>query len=130
MKTSKLSIRLLWYITPLVILPLLFLGGFTLTNVTNSTKKQAELIVSRFVEQQQQKIFNYIDSFHSITRLLSTSPVLADFLAREPESKNQYIERLGELMNVFASYSEAYPDIVSINYVAQTVKAMHFIQAN
>ncbi|KKK82736.1 hypothetical protein LCGC14_2800400, partial [marine sediment metagenome] len=37
MKTSKLSIRLLWYITPLVILPLLFLGGFTLTNVTNST---------------------------------------------------------------------------------------------
>ena len=68
MKTSKLSIRLLWYITPLVILPLLFLGGFTLTNVTNSTKKQAELIVSRFVEQQQHKIFNYIDSFHSITR--------------------------------------------------------------
>ena len=56
MKTSKLSIRLLWYITPLVILPLLFLGGFTLTNVTNSTKKQAELIVSRFVEQQQQKV--------------------------------------------------------------------------
>ena len=87
MKTSKLSIRLLWYITPLVILPLLFLGGFTLTNVTNSTKKQAELIVSRFVEQQQQKIFNYIDSFHSITRLLSTSPVLADFLSREPGSK-------------------------------------------
>ncbi|WP_281546394.1 hybrid sensor histidine kinase/response regulator [Pseudoalteromonas sp. PAR1] len=118
MKTSKLSIRLLWYITPLVILPLLFLGGFTLTNVTNSTKKQAELIVSRFVEQQQQKIFNYIDSFHSITRLLSTSPVLADFLSREPGSKNQYIERLGELMNVFASYSEAYPDIISINYVA------------
>lgn len=126
MKTSKLSIRLLWYITPLVILPLLFLGGFTLTNVTNSTKKQAELIVSRFVEQQQQKIFNYIDSFHSITRLLSTSPVLADFLAREPESKNQYIDRLGELMNVFASYSEAYPDIVSINYVAPDGKSDAF----
>ena len=79
MKTSKLSIRLLWYITPLVILPLLFLGGFTLTNVTNSTQKQADLIMSRFVEQQQQKIFSYIDAFDSTAKLRSTSPVLSDF---------------------------------------------------
>ena len=83
MKTSKLSIRLLWYITPLVILPLLFLGGFTLTNVTNSTQKQADLIMSRFVEQQQQKVFNYIDSFHATAKLLSASPVLSDFLAKD-----------------------------------------------
>ncbi|GAA80457.1 hybrid sensor histidine kinase/response regulator [Pseudoalteromonas sp. BSi20495] len=130
MKTSKLSIRLLWYITPLVILPLLFLGGFTLTNVTNSTQKQADLIMSRFVEQQQQKVFNYIDSFHSTTKLLSTSPVLSDFLANDVRANGSYTRQLGALMDVFASYSEAYPDIVSINLVSASGKSDAYYSNN
>ncbi|KAA1151405.1 MULTISPECIES: ATP-binding protein [Pseudoalteromonas] len=130
MKTSKLSIRLLWYITPLVILPLLFLGGFTLTNVTNSTQKQADLIMSRFVEQQQQKVFNYIDSFHSTTKLLSTSPVLSDFLANDVRANGSYTRQLGALMDVFASYSEAYPDIVSINLVSESGKSDAYYSNN
>jgi signal transduction histidine kinase/DNA-binding NarL/FixJ family response regulator len=130
MKTSKLSIRLLWYITPLVILPLLFLGGFTLTNVTNSTQKQADLIMSRFVEQQQQKIFNYIDSFHSTAKLLSTSPVLSDFLANDIRANGNYTRKLGALMDVFASYSEAYPDIISINLVSASGKSDAYYSNN
>ena len=118
MKTSKLSIKLLWYITPLVILPLLFLGGFTLTNVTNSTQKQAKLTVSRFVETQHQKMFNYIEIYQSTTKLLSTSPVLSDFLIQDFESRFEKTARLGALMDVFASYSDAYPDILSINLVS------------
>ena len=118
MKTSKLSIKLLWYITPLVILPLLFLGGFTLTNVTSSTQKQAKLTVSRFVEQQHQKMFNYIEIYQSTTKLLSTSPVLSDFLAIDFETPFEKTARLGALMDVFASYSDAYPDILSINLVS------------
>ncbi len=130
MKTSKLSIRLLWYITPLVILPLLFLGGFTLTNVTNSTQKQADLIMSRFVEQQQQKVFNYIDSFHATAKLLSASPVLSDFLAKDLFEDASYTYRLGALMDVFASYSEAYPDIISINLVSKTGKSDAYYSSN
>ena len=130
MKTSKLSIRLLWYITPLVILPLLFLGGFTLTNVTNSTQKQADLIMSRFVEQQQQKVFNYIDSFHSTTKLLSTSPVLSDFLTNDVRANGSYTRQLGALVDVFASYSEAYPDIVSINLVSASGKSDAYYSNN
>ncbi|MBB1302049.1 response regulator [Pseudoalteromonas sp. SR44-5] len=130
MRTSKLSIRLLWYITPLVILPLLFLGGFTLTNVTSSTQKQAELIVSRFVEQQQQKMFNYIDSFHSTTKLLSASPVLSDFLADDLRDNGNYTRRLGALMDVFASYSEAYPDIVSVNLVSPDGQSDAYYSSN
>ncbi|MGO2076125.1 MAG: histidine kinase dimerization/phospho-acceptor domain-containing protein, partial [Pseudoalteromonas sp.] len=130
MKTSKLSIRLLWYITPLVILPLLFLGGFTLTNVTSSTQKQAELIVSRFVEQQQQKMFNYIDSFHSTTKLLSTSPVLSDFLADDLRDNGNYTRRLGALMDVFASYSEAYPDIISVNLISPNGQSDAYYSSN
>ena len=130
MKTSKLSIRLLWYITPLVILPLLFLGGFTLTNVTSSTQKQAELIVSRFVEQQQQKMFNYIDSFHSTTKLLSTSPVLSDFLADDLRDSGNYTRRLGALMDVFASYSEAYPDIISVNLISPNGQSDAYYSSN
>jgi signal transduction histidine kinase/CheY-like chemotaxis protein len=130
MKTSKLSIRLLWYITPLVILPLLFLGGFTLTNVTNSTQKQADLIMSRFVDQQQQKVFNYIDSFHSTAKLLSTSPVLSDFLANDVRADGNYTRHLGALMDVFASYSEAYPDIISINLVSSSGKSDAYYSNN
>ncbi|CAM4313289.1 hybrid sensor histidine kinase/response regulator [Pseudoalteromonas ostreae] len=130
MRTSKLSIRLLWYITPLVILPLLFLGGFTLTNVTSSTQKQAELIVSRFVEQQQQKMFNYIDSFHSTTKLLSASPVLSDFLADDLRDNNNYTRRLGALMDVFASYSEAYPDIISVNLISPDGQSDAYYSSN
>ncbi|MBQ4831991.1 response regulator [Pseudoalteromonas sp. MMG010] len=118
-KTSKLSVRLLWYITPLVILPLVFLGGFTLTNVTHSTEKQANLIMSRFVEQQQQKVFNYIDSFQAVTKLLAKSPVLNDFLkTTHSDIDNSTTNRLIALMDVFASYSEAYPDIMSINLIS------------
>ncbi|WP_462173324.1 ATP-binding protein [Pseudoalteromonas xiamenensis] len=118
MKTSKLSLRLLWYITPLVILPLLFLGGFTLSNVTNSTQQQAELVVGRFVEQQQQKILNYINIYQSTTKLLSSSPVLNDFMALSGAESDVYTSRLSALLDVFASYSEAYPDIVSIDLLS------------
>ncbi|OCQ20752.1 hybrid sensor histidine kinase/response regulator [Pseudoalteromonas luteoviolacea] len=130
MKTSKLSIRLLWYITPLVILPLLFLGGFTLTNVTSSTQKQAKLIVSRFVEQQQQKMFNYMEIYQSTTKLLSTSPVLSDFLITAPNENQTKTKRLGALMDVFASYSEAYPDIISINLVDSVGNSTAFYSSN
>ncbi|KZN32653.1 chemotaxis protein CheY [Pseudoalteromonas luteoviolacea S2607] len=130
MKTSKLSIRLLWYITPLVILPLLFLGGFTLTNVTSSTQKQAKLIVSRFVEQQQQKMFNYMEIYQSTTKLLSTSPVLSDFLLTAPNENQTKTKRLGALMDVFASYSEAYPDIISINLVDAQGNSTAFYSSN
>ncbi|MDW7547398.1 ATP-binding protein [Pseudoalteromonas peptidolytica] len=130
MKTSKLSIRLLWYITPLVILPLLFLGGFTLTNVTSSTQQQAKLIVSRFVEQQQQKMFNYIEIYQSTTKLLSTSPVLSDFLNSSHLERMEKTKRLGALMDVFASYSEAYPDIISINLLAPSGQSAAFYSSN
>jgi signal transduction histidine kinase/CheY-like chemotaxis protein len=130
MRTSKLSIRLLWYITPLVILPLLFLGGFTLTNVTNSTQKQADLIMSRFVEQQQQKVFNYIDSFQSTAKLLSTSPVLSDFLVNDSQTDDGYTSRLNALMDVFASYSDAYPDIISINLLSAKGKSDAYYSSN
>ncbi|MFY8274235.1 ATP-binding protein [Pseudoalteromonas sp. SSDWG2] len=118
MKTSKLSIRLLWYITPVVILPLLFLGGFTLTNVTSSSEQQAQLIVGRFVEQQQNKIFHSLNVYHSTTELLSSSPVLQNFLHEMDESKNEYRQNLAELLDVFSSYTDAYPDILSIDFIS------------
>lgn len=104
--------------------------GFTLTNVTNSTQKQADLIMSRFVEQQQQKVFNYIDSFHATAKLLSASPVLSDFLAKDLFEDASYTYRLGALMDVFASYSEAYPDIISINLVSKTGKSDAYYSSN
>ncbi|MCG7570211.1 ATP-binding protein [Pseudoalteromonas sp. CNC9-20] len=123
MKTSKLSIRLLWYITPVVILPLLFLGGFTLTNVTSSSQQQTQLIVSRFVEQQQNKVFHSLNVYHSTTELLTSSPVLQDFVPEIHQSSDRYTERLAALMDVFGSYTQAYPDILSINLVSPQQKS-------
>ncbi|BBN82650.1 hypothetical protein PA25_26350 [Pseudoalteromonas sp. A25] len=115
MKVGKLSIKLLCYITPLVVLPSLFLGGFTLTTVTDSTQKQANLTVSKFVEQQQQKILSYINVYQSTTKLLSSSPVLSDYLMHFNTQTDKQNQRSIALQNVFTSYSEAYPDILSIN---------------
>lgn len=130
MKTSKLSLRLIWYITPLVILPLLFLGGFTLSNVTNSTQQQAELVVGRFVEQQQQKILNYIDIYQSTTKLLSSSPVLSDFMSMGNNNEVQYTTKLTALLDVFASYSEAYPDIISIDLLNPDGQSIAFYSSD
>ncbi len=130
MKISKLSIKLLRYITPLVVLPSLFLGGFTLTNVTSSTQKQAKLTVSRFVEQQQQKILNYIDIYQSTTKLLSTSPVLNEYLALRHLNSEEAELRRTALLNVFASYTEAYPDIFSINLVDRQGQSNAYLANN
>ncbi|MGO2479338.1 MAG: ATP-binding protein, partial [Pseudoalteromonas sp.] len=88
------------------------------------------LIMSRFVEQQQQKIFNYVDSFHSTAKLLSTSPVLSDFLANDVSENSNYTRKHGALMDVFASYSEAYPDIVSVNLVSPNGKSNAYYSSN
>ncbi|MCF6435383.1 hybrid sensor histidine kinase/response regulator [Pseudoalteromonas sp. MMG022] len=130
MKISKLSIKLLRYITPLVVLPSLFLGGFTLSNVTSSTQKQAKLTVSRFVEQQQQKILNYIDIYQSTTKLLSTSPVLNNYLGVRHLDSDTTEQRRVALQNVFASYTEAYPDIFSINLVDQQGRSTAYLANN
>ncbi len=130
MKRSKLSIKLLWYVTPLVIVPLLFLGGFALMNVTKSTEQQAEIIVSRFVQQQQQKIFNYTSVYHSTTELLSNSPVLSDFLNTPSENTSTKTEKLGSLLDVFASYTNAYPDILSIELIDPSNQTIAFYSSD
>ncbi|MGB0859145.1 MAG: hypothetical protein ACPGSJ_04185, partial [Pseudoalteromonas spongiae] len=76
MNNNKLSVRLLWYITPLVIIPMAIQGVFSLSNVTSSSEKQAEAIVTRFVEQQVSKSQNYTQLYSSIIELLSASPDL------------------------------------------------------
>ncbi|WP_042142714.1 MULTISPECIES: hybrid sensor histidine kinase/response regulator [unclassified Pseudoalteromonas] len=127
---SKLSIKLLWYVTPLVIIPLLFLGGFTLSNVTQSTEKQADIIVSHFVQQQQQNIFNYIEVFHSATDLLSNSPVLSQFIETDSNKPSNNTVRIGDLLDVFASYTDAYPDILSIDLITLEEKSLAFYSSD
>ncbi|PAJ72835.1 hybrid sensor histidine kinase/response regulator, partial [Pseudoalteromonas sp. NBT06-2] len=127
---SKLSIKLLWYVTPLVIIPLLFLGGFTLSNVTQSTEKQADIIVSHFVQQQQQNILNYIEAFHSATELLSNSPVLSQFIEFDPTESSMKTARIGALLDVFASYTDAYPDILSIDLITAQEKSLAFYSSD
>ncbi len=118
MKQSKLSYKLILYITPLVILPLLSLGWFAITNTNDAAEKQTQLTISNFVEQQREKIENYLFAFGNTIDLLSHSPVLEELLSL-PAKTTAYQKKKRDLIEVFATYLDAYPDIYSIELLTK-----------
>lgn len=121
MNNNKLSVRLLWYITPLVIIPMAIQGVFSLTNVTSSSEKQAEAIVTRFVEQQVNKSQNFTQFYNSIIELLSASPVLNNYLIYSYDEDNKpskaRTKLVSSLVDEFGNYVDSFPHILSIGVI-------------
>ncbi|AWB66773.1 hybrid sensor histidine kinase/response regulator [Saccharobesus litoralis] len=117
MKKPKLSYKVIRYVIPLVIAPLIVLGGFALINSNIASKQQSELVVAHGVAQNSQKLTNYLSVFGQTIGLLSRSPVLEHLMLTEQGSSDFQIKS-GDLLAVFASYTEAYPDISSIELLA------------
>lgn len=113
MKQSKLSYKLILSIGPLVIVPLLVLGWYAINNTNEAAAKQTQLTISNFVEQQRQKIENYLLAFGNTIDLLSHSPILEE-LIEQPKQTSAYGKSKRDLIEVFATYLDAYPDIYSI----------------
>jgi signal transduction histidine kinase/CheY-like chemotaxis protein len=113
MKQSKLSYKLVLYIAPLVLLPLAGLGWFAITNTNDAAERQTQLTISNFVEQQREKIENYLFAFGNTIDLLSHSPVLEELL-NLPDTSTLYNQKKLDLIEVFATYLDAYPDIYSV----------------
>ncbi|MDE3272893.1 hybrid sensor histidine kinase/response regulator [Pseudoalteromonas sp. G4] len=121
MNNNKLSVRLLWYITPLVIIPMAIQGIFSLTNVTSSSEKQAEAIVTRFVEQQVNKSQNFTQFYNSIIELLSASPVLNNYLIysydENDKPSKERTKLVSSLVDEFGNYVDSFPHILSIGVI-------------
>ena len=127
MKNNKLSIKLLYCLTPLVILPLALLGVFALINVTESTERQAESIVSNFVDQQTQKTKSYTKLYNSIMDLLSQSPTLNDYLTKRFHTKQQATDELNAVLEEFNHFTMSFSDILSIELVTPQNQSIAFL---
>lgn len=129
MRKHQLSYKLIRYVIPLVIAPLLVLGGFTLINSNLSAKKQSELVVKHNVAQNKQKIDSIISVYGQTLGLLSRSPIL-ERLITTPVQSSFYESRLGDLLAVFSSYTEAYPEIASVELISNTGDNIAFYSAD
>lgn len=125
MKKSRLSHKLIVFITPLVILPLFTLGIFAIGNTSDAAKTQTQLTISNFVGQQREKIENYLFAFGNTIDLLSNSPVLVDLL-RLPKNSSAYKEEITTLLSVFATYANSYPDLYSIELLTRDAENVAF----
>lgn len=125
MKKSKLSHKLIVFITPLVILPLFTLGIFAIGNTSDAAKTQTQLTISNFVGQQREKIENYLFAFGNTIDLLSNSPVLVELLSL-PKSSSAYQKKTNDLIEVFATYANSYPDLYSIELLTRDAENVVF----
>ncbi len=125
MKKSKLSHKLIIFITPLVIFPLFTLGIFAIGNTSDAAKTQTHLTISNFVGQQREKIENYLFAFGNTIDLLSNSPILVELLSL-PKSSSAYQKKTNDLIEVFASYANSYPDLYSIELLTKDAENVVF----
>lgn len=125
MKKSKLSHKLIFFITPLVIAPLATLGVVAIGNTNDAAKKQTQLTISYFVNQQREKIANYLEGFGNAIDLLSNSPDLVELLDL-PESSKAYKKKTNDLLEVFATYADSYPDLYSIELITRDAEPKVF----
>jgi signal transduction histidine kinase/CheY-like chemotaxis protein/HPt (histidine-containing phosphotransfer) domain-containing protein len=118
MKKSKLSHKLILFITPLVIAPLATLGVVAIGNTNEAAKTQTQSTISNFVDQQREKIENYLFAFGNTIDLLSNSPVLVELLSL-PDSSSAYQKKRSDLIEVFSTYANSYPDLYSIELLTR-----------
>ena len=88
-------------------------------------KPKPKLTITNFVEQQREKIENYLFAFGNTIDLLSNSPVLVELLSL-PESSTYFQKKRKDLIEVFATYANYYPDLYSIELLTKDSVNMVF----
>ncbi len=132
MNKHKLSYKLLTYIIPLVIVPLLLLGSFVLYSSSDAATKKAKLFVTKQVASQSQKLIHTIAAYQQTLSLLSYSPALSDFINSNFDalSEDELKQKTGNLLAVFSSYASAYADINSIEFVDNKLRSQAFFSSD
>ena len=101
---------------PLVILPLLLLGGFSWFSSVNHAKAQAQAQISHQLLQDRQQIQSYYRTIEATQVLLSKSAQLAAWLNQTDEHQKALLT--AELENVFSQYASSYRDYYEIRLLS------------
>ncbi len=117
----KISQKILLYMLPLVILPLLLLGGFSYISSQNNTEQQARSRVNSYLSQNKHQIESYYKTIESTHILLSKSPLIEQYLSIEQETDSSLEtkalhQRL--LVDAFSQYASSYQDFYEIRLIS------------
>ena len=112
----KISQKILFYMLPLVILPLLLLGGFSYTSVKNSTEQQAKSRLNSYINQNAQQIQSYYKTIKATQMLLSKSTLIEQYIDAQNATLKNSLRHL--LIDTFSQYALSYRDLWNSVYYA------------
>lgn len=116
----KISQKILLYMLPLVILPMMLLGGFSYFSAVKNTQQQAKSRVNGFLAQNRQTILNYYQSIESTGLLLSKSRLIEQYINGDDNTANTLLKPL--LVDAFSQYASSYQDFYEIRLLTHDGK--------
>ena len=108
----RISQKILLYMLPLVILPLLLLGGFSYFSLKNNTEQQVKSRLNNYLAQNRQQIQSYYKTIESTQVLLSKSNLLEQYYDDTDALQKDAIRPL--LIDAFSQYASSYQDFYEI----------------
>ncbi|MFC1748069.1 ATP-binding protein [Pseudomonadota bacterium] len=105
----KLQNKLIIFVLPLIVFPLVVLGGLAYNQLKHSTNERTLRSVDVLLDQVEINVKNKVDNVMATVRLFSYSPLLQDYLLTDDESA-RYSLMQPSLLRLFSAYQQAYPD--------------------
>lgn len=118
MTNNKLSIKLLWFLTPLVIVPIAALGLYILINITQNNEQKAESVEQSLAERKVSELRSQAQLYDSLIELLSSSTSMTNYLLAYQKKEQAKVDMLTlKLLDEFSTYVDNFPHILSIAFV-------------
>ena len=101
---------------PLVILPLLLLGGFSYFSLKNNTIQQVKSRLNNYWFQHSEQIESYYNTIEATQLLLSKSNLVKRYYGAQSDAEHAQIKRL--LIDTFSQYASSYQDFYEIRLLS------------
>ena len=109
----NLQAKLLVFVLPLIISPMMLMGGVALLELRKTAEEKTLNEMSTLLEQVDQHIRLYIESAESNITLFSNSPLLKKYML-EDNKEVRYSLIQPSLLTLFDSYQQSYPEYYEI----------------
>ncbi len=119
----KINQKILFYMLPLVVLPLILLGTFSFVGAKNNSEQQAKSRINSHLQQNLQQIQSYYQGIESTLNLLSKSKPVERYLnwnANELLAQPQKRQLNLTLLDLFSQYSATYQDFYEVRLLSPT----------
>jgi signal transduction histidine kinase/DNA-binding NarL/FixJ family response regulator len=119
----KINQKILFYMLPLVVLPLMLLGAFSFFSAKNNTEQQAKTRINSHLQQNLQQIQSYYQGIESTLNLLSQSKPVEQYLnadANKLLAQPQKLQPNHALMDSFSGYAASYLDFYEVRLLSPT----------